>query len=83
MRGGILWEEAKKVKVVTKMIHKLRRKFTEWYEKHNYDWHGGEFICPWWVKPFTILFSPSVFFSLRTDKQIAAAKWGYWKDRRY
>ncbi|WP_347256100.1 hypothetical protein [Anaerostipes sp. PC18] len=49
----------------------IKRRFTKWYIKRGYSF-GYEFgisegicnaryYCPFWVKPFLILFSPSVY----------------------
>lgn len=48
------------------MLDKLRKKFTEWYIDQGYATmksrlnHDIIFLCPWWVKPFTWLWSPSI-----------------------
>ena len=44
------------------MKYKHRKKFTEWYRKMGYAFNGIEFRCPWYVKPFLFLFSPSIYF---------------------
>ena len=42
----------------------LRKRFTKWYAKKGYGYvylYRPYFSCPWYVQPFTILFSPSVY----------------------
>lgn len=48
-------------------MKKLNRKFTTWYVKRGYVFgYTGIiepfFICPWYVRPLLIFFSPSVYF---------------------
>lgn len=65
-------------------MNKLRRKFTEWYVQRGYTFIyirkgdclmdlDGIWVCPFWVKPLLVLFSPSVYFrsayELRNYKQ--------------
>ena len=49
-------------------MKKLRKKFTKWYVKKGYTFGYDDFSpssavwnCPWYVKPFLFLFSPSVY----------------------
>lgn len=49
-------------------MKKLRKKFTKWYVKKGYTFGYTDFSpssvvwnCPWYVKPFLFLFSPSVY----------------------
>lgn len=42
-------------------------KFTYWYIKKGYIFGYDEYMnpfwkCPWWVRPFLIFFSPSIYF---------------------
>jgi hypothetical protein len=46
----------------------LRKKFTKWYFKKGYTFGYDDFSpssavwnCPWYIKPFLFLFSPSVY----------------------
>lgn len=60
------------------MLDKLRRKFTKWYVRKGYrfeyNFNGYEswniptayWICPNWIKPLLVLFSPSIY-QLETD----------------
>lgn len=51
---------------------KIGHKFTEWYVKRGYTFTYNKppcmteatYNCPWWVKPWLIFFSPSVYFRL-------------------
>lgn len=45
----------------------LNRRFTKWYVKRGYVFgYTGIiepfYICPWYVRPLLIFFSPSVYF---------------------
>lgn len=49
-------------------MKKLRKKFTKWYVKKGYTFGYDDFSlssavwnCPWYVKPFLFLFSPSIY----------------------
>lgn len=52
-------------------MKRIRRAFTKWYVRRGYtywysDWpytNEPEWICPWWVKPLLIFFSPAVYFT--------------------
>lgn len=57
-------------------MNALRKLFTKWYIKRGYtfgyDWTSDDtytmvakeyFICPWWVKPLLVFFSPSVYIA--------------------
>ena len=47
----------------------FRKSFTEWYFDKGYDFLYREnslepkWICPWYVKPLLIFFSPSVYLN--------------------
>lgn len=53
-------------------MKRLREKFTRWYVKKGYTFNGGFteiiFCCPWWVKPFVFLFSPSVYYAAWSEQ---------------
>lgn len=66
------------------MLTKLKCRFTEWYVQRGYTFIYVRksdclmdletiWVCPFWVKPFLCLFSPSVYFrvafELRNYKQ--------------
>lgn len=43
----------------------IRKIFTKWYVKQGYtfwsDLFGEHWVCPFWIKPFLVFFSPSVY----------------------
>lgn len=51
------------------MKNNIKIKFTKWYIKKGYRFEfdyailDARFICPIWVKPFLIFFSPSIYFN--------------------
>ena len=51
---------------MTKLKRKLKNKFTKWYVRNGYTFDYDENLCavwhcPWYVKPFLFLFSPSIY----------------------
>lgn len=55
----------------------IKRSFTKWYVKKGYTFGYKEFspdsaywICPLWVKPLLIFFSPSIYVAETTGKMI-------------
>lgn len=63
------------------MLTKIRRAFTKWYIKRGYRFGydigsnaiKAYWICPFWVKPLRIFFSPSIYFASYMSENIA--KW--------
>ena len=54
----------------------MRRRFTKWYVNRGYTFNTDEdgrpvYECPWWVRPFTFLVSPSAYFVLAIGKALA------------
>ena len=63
----------------------LRKKFTLWYIRRGYTFDyifdqkspeddrvtiaRAEWVCPWWVRPLLIFFSPSVYSNEAWGKQ--------------
>lgn len=53
------------------MFKKLKECFTKWYIKRGYLFEYDftitpletRFVCPIWVRPFLIFFSPSIYFN--------------------
>ena len=39
----------------------MKERFTRWYVKRGYRFDGDGFECPWYVRPFLFLFSPSIY----------------------
>lgn len=49
-----------------KIPEKLKVKFTKWYIKKGYKFgydknREAYWICPWYVRPLLIFFSPSIY----------------------
>lgn len=47
----------------------LKKRFTKWFVRKGYRFSYDEqgrtvFMCPIWVKPFLVLFSPSVYMHI-------------------
>ena len=62
------------------MMDKIRVRFTEWYVDKGYTFTVKDqrpiYGCPWWVKPFTWLLSPSLYYVRRFGKVMADAFYG-------
>lgn len=39
----------------------MRARFTRWYVKRGWSFDGDGFDCPWYIRPFLFLFSPSIY----------------------
>ena len=53
----------------------MRRRFTQWYVNRGYtvrfEYGRPVYKCPWWVRPFTFLVSPSAYYVLTLGKALA------------
>lgn len=60
---------------MTNAIFRVREKFTRWYFKRGYTLDLGVdriyYGCPWWVKPFVSLISPSLYNILFINNIVA------------
>lgn len=70
-----------------KLPNKLKRRFTNWYVRRGYTFHttpdcDGYWVCPWYVKPLLIFFSPTVYMekaigeNILVGFQAGIAGWG-------
>ena len=55
----------------------MHERFTRWYVKRGYTFSVKDgrpvYGCPWWVRPFTFLISPSVYYINAFGKALADA----------
>lgn len=57
-------------------MHKIKKRFTKWYVNKGYLFEydftvnptESRFVCPIWVRPFLIFFSPSVYLNETYEK---------------